>query len=132
MRYLKSKLQELQIKLIFLPTQLCKLQFHQIYVCFCSFSNTNIFNVSFSSSLIRLNTLSPYQKFVQIGNVQNLGSSFIQQSCVVEINTAPQHTYLRFIARFLQILVQQQMSGKFSVKTFINFDHTLLLSFVDQ
>ena len=28
----------------------------------------NIFNVSFSSSLIRLNALSPYQKFVQIGN----------------------------------------------------------------
>ena len=37
----------------------------------------NIFNVSFSSSLNRLNTLSPYQKFVQIGNAQNLGSGFI-------------------------------------------------------
>ena len=37
----------------------------------------NIFNVSFSSSLNRLNALSPYQKFVQIGNVQNLGSGFI-------------------------------------------------------
>ena len=37
----------------------------------------NIFNVSFSSSLNRLNTLSPYQKFVQIGDAQNLGSGFI-------------------------------------------------------
>ena len=51
----------------------------------------NIFNVSFSSSLNRLNTLSPYKKFAQIGNAQNLGSGFIWQSCVVEINTAPQH-----------------------------------------
>ena len=37
----------------------------------------NIFNVSFSSSLNRLSTLSPYQKFVQIGNTQNLCSGFI-------------------------------------------------------
>ena len=37
----------------------------------------NIFNVLFSSSLNRLNALSPYQKFVQIGNAQNLGSGFI-------------------------------------------------------
>ena len=37
----------------------------------------NIFNVSFSISLNRLNTLTPYQKFVQIGNAQNLGSGFI-------------------------------------------------------
>ena len=37
----------------------------------------NIFNVSFSSSLNRLNALSPYQKFVQIGNAENLGSGFI-------------------------------------------------------
>ena len=51
----------------------------------------NIFNVSFSSSLNRLNILSSYQKFVQFGNAQNLGSAFIQQSCVVEIKTAPQH-----------------------------------------
>ena len=51
----------------------------------------NIFNVSFSTSLNRLNTLSPYQIFVQIGNAQNLGSGFIQQSYIVEINTAPQH-----------------------------------------
>ena len=51
----------------------------------------NIYNVSFSISLNRLNTLSPYQKFVQTGNAQNLGSDFIWQSCVVEINTAPQH-----------------------------------------
>ena len=36
-----------------------------------------IFNVSFSSNLIRLNALSPYQKSVQIGNAQNLGSGFI-------------------------------------------------------
>ena len=43
----------------------------------------NIFNVSFSSSLNRLNTLSSYQKFVQSGNSQILGSVFIQQSCVV-------------------------------------------------
>ena len=50
----------------------------------------NIFNDSFSSiSLNRLNTLSPYQKFVQIGN--DLGSGFILQTCVVEINTATQH-----------------------------------------
>ena len=37
----------------------------------------NIFNVSFSSSLNRLNTISPHQKFVQIDNAQNLGSGFI-------------------------------------------------------
>ena len=37
----------------------------------------NIFNISFSSSLNRLNTLSPYQKFVLAGNAQNLGSGFI-------------------------------------------------------
>ena len=53
----------------------------------------NIFNVSFSSGLNRLNTFSPYQKFVQIGNAQNLGSGFIWQSCLVEINTAPQHNW---------------------------------------
>ena len=51
----------------------------------------NIFNVSFSSSLDRLNTLSPCQKFVQIGNAQNMDSSFIWQSFVVEIKTAPQY-----------------------------------------
>ena len=51
----------------------------------------NIFDVSFCSSLNRLSTLSLYQKFVQIGNAQNLCSGFIWQSCVVEINTAPQH-----------------------------------------
>ena len=37
----------------------------------------NIFNVSFPSNLNRLNTLSPYQKCVQIGNAQNLGSGCI-------------------------------------------------------
>ena len=38
----------------------------------------SIFHVSFSSSLNNgLSTLSPYQKFVQIGNAQNLGSGFI-------------------------------------------------------
>ena len=37
----------------------------------------NIFNVSFSISLNSLKALSPYQKFVQIGNVQNLSSVFI-------------------------------------------------------
>ena len=37
----------------------------------------NIFNVCFSSSLHRLSTLSIYQKLVQIGNAQNLGSGFI-------------------------------------------------------
>ena len=51
----------------------------------------NISNVSFSSGLNRLNALSPYQKFVQIGNAQNLGPGFIKQSSLVEINTAPQH-----------------------------------------
>ena len=51
----------------------------------------NIFNVPFSSGLNRLNALSPYQKFVQIGNAQNLGPGFIKQSSLVEINTAPQH-----------------------------------------
>ena len=44
------------------------------------FQILNIFNVSFSSRLNRLNTLRPYQKFVQISNTQNLGSSFVQQS----------------------------------------------------
>ena len=51
----------------------------------------DIFNVSHSSNLNRLNTLRPFQKFVEIDNAQNLGSGFIWQSCVVEINTAPQH-----------------------------------------
>ena len=37
----------------------------------------NIFNVSFSISLNRLNTLSPYQNFVQIDNAPNLGSGFV-------------------------------------------------------
>ena len=37
----------------------------------------NIFNVSFSSSLKRSNALSPYRKFIQIENAQNLGSGFI-------------------------------------------------------
>ena len=50
-----------------------------------------IFNVLFSSNLNRLNTLNPYQKFVQIGNAQNLGYGFISQSCVVEINIASQY-----------------------------------------
>ena len=36
----------------------------------------NIFNVSLRI-LKRLNTLSPCQKFVQIGNAQNLGPDFI-------------------------------------------------------
>ena len=58
---------------------------------FVSFSNTKYSNISFSSNLNRLNTLSPYQKLVQISNAHNLGSGFIWQSCVVEINTAPQH-----------------------------------------
>ena len=51
----------------------------------------NIFNASFSSKLNRLNTLSPYKKFAQINNAQDLGSGFVWQSCVVEIKTAPQH-----------------------------------------
>ena len=51
----------------------------------------NIFNVSFSSSLKILNTLSPYQKFVPISNAKNLDYGLIQQSCVVvEKNTALQ------------------------------------------
>ena len=52
----------------------------------------NISNVSFSSNLNRLNTLRPYRKFVPINNAQNLSSGFIQQCCVVEINTAPQQS----------------------------------------
>ena len=60
---------------------------------FASFLILNIFNVSFYSSLNRLNAVSPYQKCVQTGDAQNLGSGFIQQSCVVEINTAPQHNW---------------------------------------
>ena len=40
-----------------------------------SFPNTKY--VSFSSSLNRLNTLSPHQKFAQIGKAQKLGSGFI-------------------------------------------------------
>ena len=51
----------------------------------------NIFSGSFSSSLNNLNTLSPYRKFVQVENEQNLGSDFTWQSCVVEIKTALQH-----------------------------------------
>ena len=37
----------------------------------------NFSNVSFSSSLNRLNDLSPYQKFVHIDNVQYRGWGFI-------------------------------------------------------
>ena len=37
----------------------------------------NISNVSFSSSLNRLNALIPYQKFVPIDNAYNLSSCFI-------------------------------------------------------
>ena len=102
----------------------------------------NIFNVSFSSSLNRLNTLSPYQKFVQIGNAQNLGSGCIQQSCVVEINTDHSITdksssfesrcYLIFEVHntLITILLKQQMNETFKVKTIINFDHTPFLSSV--
>ena len=50
----------------------------------CPSRMLNIFYVFFSSNLNRLNDASPYQKFAQIGNVQNLGSGFIWQSCVVE------------------------------------------------
>ena len=44
---------------------------------FASFSNTKYFNVSISSILNRLSSLRLYQKFVQIGNAQNLGRGFI-------------------------------------------------------
>ena len=37
----------------------------------------NIANVSFSSSLNRLNALSPYQKFVHFDNAYNLSPRFI-------------------------------------------------------
>ena len=37
----------------------------------------DIINISISSSLNGSNTLSTYQKFVQIGNAQILGSTFI-------------------------------------------------------
>ena len=37
----------------------------------------NSSNVSFSSTLNRLNAISHYQKFVHIGSAQNLSSSFI-------------------------------------------------------
>ena len=57
----------------------------------------DISSVSFSSSLNILNVLSPYQKFVQIGNTQNLGWGFIYQSCVVEINTAPRHRWWQLL-----------------------------------
>ena len=57
----------------------------------------DISSVSFSSSLNILNVLSPYQKFVQICNAQNLGWGFIYQSCVVEINIAPQHRWWQFL-----------------------------------
>ena len=99
--FLKSKLQIIQLKTsisilgfekYFLDLKLCKLQFHQICLLLRLSRTLNIFNVSFSSSLNRLNALSPHQKFIQIGNAQNLGSGFIQQCCVVEINTAPSIT----------------------------------------
>ena len=57
----------------------------------------DISSVSFSSSLNILNVLSPYQKFVQISNAQNLGWGFIYQSCVVETNIAPQHRWWQFL-----------------------------------
>ena len=82
--FLKSKLQIMQLKIstsilgfknyfftysalqTLVPRNLCLLlRLSQIL---------NIFNIFFSSSLNRLNTLRPYQKFVEIGNVQNLGS----------------------------------------------------------
>ena len=47
----------------------------------------NILNVLIFSSLNGLNTLSPYQKSVQVGKSQKLGSGFIKQSFVVEIDT---------------------------------------------
>ena len=48
-----------------------------LWLLLCLSQTLNIFNVLFSSSRNRLNTLSPYQKFVQIGNAHNLGSGFI-------------------------------------------------------
>ena len=58
---------------------------------FASFSNTKYFQRFLSSSdLNRLNALSPYQKFVQIGIAQILRSGLIKQG-YVEINTEPQH-----------------------------------------
>ena len=99
--FLKSKLQIMQLKTstsilgfknyfltysalqTLVPPNLCLL--------LCLSRILHIFNASLSGSLNRLNTLSPYQKFAQFGNAQNLGSSLFCQSCVVEINTAPQH-----------------------------------------
>ena len=54
---------------------------------FASFSNTKYSHVLIFSSLNGLNTLSPYQKSVQVGKSQKPGSGFIKQSFVVEIDT---------------------------------------------
>ena len=55
-----------------------------IFLHIISNISSNISNVSFSSSLNRLNVFIHYQKFV----LENLSSGFFQQSCVVETNTA--------------------------------------------
>ena len=54
---------------ILVPPNLCLL--------LCLSQILNIFNVSFSSNLNKLNALSTYQRFVQIINTQNLDSGFI-------------------------------------------------------
>ena len=52
-----------------------------LWLLLCLSQTLNIFNVLFSSSRNRLNTLSPYQKFVQIGNAHNLGSVLFGKLC---------------------------------------------------
>ena len=99
--FLKSKLQIIQLK-----SSISTLGITNLFLTFLAFQSLvppysclflrlsrilNIFDVSLSSSLNRLNTFSPFQKFVQIGNAQKLGSAFILQSCLVEIQTAPEH-----------------------------------------
>ena len=102
--FLKFKLQIMQFthqpKTSFLIFRIYKIFFYLLSFAnfsssefaFASYSRTKHFQCFFfSSSLNRLNTLRPHQTFVPIGNAQKLSSGFIQQCCVVELNTAPQH-----------------------------------------
>ena len=88
------------MKIIFLPTQLCKLQFHQIYVSFASFSNAKYFQCFvLSSSLNRLDTLGLIKYFVLIKYLPKLA--------------------MHRTGSGLSILLKQQINGKFNIKTII-------------
>ena len=126
-----------------LPTQLGKLQFHQIYVCMLlPLSQVlNIFSLLFSSSLNRLNALSPIRNLYKLAMCKTLvlvlfGIAVQQRQTLHHSITVPPlkvSGYLILdIAHYLQILLKYQMNGKLNVKTINNFDHIALLSSVDK